>query len=133
MALKGSPGGPSGDDLHQQGDRQAIARRALLDFDGRGATPRTQVFAFTPVLRIVDERAGGFQPISGNATLDLNFGFERKIDFGALYAGLSVLNVFDTAYIGFINNGYYHRRRVRASTSPARRARSSQEWASNSD
>lgn len=75
-----------------------------------GGNLRFSNFVFTPIVHIVGSRSGdttGFQPIAGYATLDLNLGYERKLAFGTFNASLSVLNVFDTAYIGQINNTYY--------------------------
>lgn len=75
-----------------------------------GANLHFMGFVFTPIIHVVSSRSGdttGYQPIAGYATLDLNFGYERKVDFGVLNASLSVTNVFNTAYIGQISNGYY--------------------------
>lgn len=75
-----------------------------------GAKFMMQEFSFTPIVHYVGGRAGdttGLQPISGYATVDLNFGYEQKTNYGVLNDSLSVINVFDKAYIGQINNGYY--------------------------
>jgi iron complex outermembrane recepter protein len=75
-----------------------------------GADLHAGEFGFTPILHIVGSRAGdtsGFQPLAGYSTLDLNFRYDRKIEFGTVTASLAVLNVFNTAYIGFVNNSYY--------------------------
>jgi len=67
-------------------------------------------FSFTPILHFVGSRYGDAahtQPIGSYTTVDLNFGYEHKFDWGILNASLSVTNLFDTAYIGFINNSYY--------------------------
>ncbi|MGJ0452259.1 MAG: TonB-dependent receptor [Methylocystis sp.] len=75
-----------------------------------GSNLRVLDFIFTPIVHIVSSRSGdttGLQPIAGYATLDLNFGYERNFDFGTLNASLAVMNIFDTAYIGQISNGYY--------------------------
>jgi iron complex outermembrane receptor protein len=75
-----------------------------------GSNLRFLDFIFTPIVHIVSSRSGdttGLQPVAGYATLDLNFGYERNFDFGTLNASLAVMNVFDTAYIGQISNGYY--------------------------
>lgn len=75
-----------------------------------GANLRVNAFSLTPVLHIVGSRAGdtsGLQPIAGYATIDLNFGYEQALDVGKLDFNLLILNLFDQAYIGQINNGYY--------------------------
>jgi len=75
-----------------------------------GANLRWGDYSFTPILHIVGERAGdtsGFQPIAGYSTLNLTFGYDHKLDWGTVNASLSILNVYNAAYIGFINNSYY--------------------------
>ena len=75
-----------------------------------GGNWRVNEFSFTPILHIVGSRVGdtsGLQSITGYATLDLNFSYEHKLDWATLNASLSVMNVFDQAYIGQISNGYY--------------------------
>jgi iron complex outermembrane receptor protein len=75
-----------------------------------GANWRLGDFSIAPVLHYVSLRFGDAartQPIPGYAVADLNLAFERKLSWGALQASLSVTNIFDKGYIGFINNGYY--------------------------
>jgi iron complex outermembrane recepter protein len=75
-----------------------------------GANWRVDEFTFTPILHIVGSRSGdtsGFQPLAGYATLDLTGKYTHKLDWGTLEASLSIMNITDAHYIGFINNGYY--------------------------
>ncbi|WP_400770084.1 TonB-dependent receptor [Methylosinus sporium] len=75
-----------------------------------GGDLRIEEFTITPVLHIVGSRAGdtsGFQPIAGYSTLDLTVKYEHKIDWGTITASVTCMNMFDTAYIGQISNGYY--------------------------
>jgi iron complex outermembrane recepter protein len=75
-----------------------------------GGSWRFYEFTFTPIVHIVSSRSGdtsGFQPIAGYATVDLNLNYEHKLDWATLTASVSVMNLFDQAYIGQISNGYY--------------------------
>ena len=75
-----------------------------------GGDLRIEEFTITPVLHIVGSRAGdtsGFQPLAGYSTFDLTVKYEHKIDWGTITASVTCMNMFDTAYIGQINSGYY--------------------------
>jgi iron complex outermembrane receptor protein len=46
------------------------------------------------------------EPVSGYFTADMDFGYKTRLSFGDLVASLSVLNLFDRQYVGFINASY---------------------------
>lgn len=67
-------------------------------------------FTVTPALRYTGSRYGdtqGTQKISGYVTADLGLDYKRKLGRSKLDAALSVTNLFDRQYIGYINSSYY--------------------------
>lgn len=67
-------------------------------------------FSLSPVVRYVGSRYGdtqGTQKVDGYFTADLSVGYQQKLGLGKLNASLSVQNLFDKQYIGFINTSYY--------------------------
>jgi iron complex outermembrane receptor protein len=66
--------------------------------------------AIMPVFHYVGSRFGdvaGTQPVPAYVVADLNFEFTHPTPWGNLLASLSITNIFDKSYIGFINNGYF--------------------------
>lgn len=75
-----------------------------------GGTWQRDNFSVTPMLRYTGSRYGDTQQvqrIAGYATLDLTLGYKEHTSAGNLNATLSVQNLFDKQYIGFINASYY--------------------------
>ena len=63
-------------------------------------------FSVTPLMRYTGYRYGDtlqMQKIGGYSTFDLTLNYKEKIRVGKLGASLSVQNIFDRQYIGFIN------------------------------
>lgn len=74
-----------------------------------GATCHKGEFSISPVLRYTGKRYGDAlqtEPVPGYATVDLSLGYQSKQSFGKVNATLSVVNLFDRRYIGFINASY---------------------------
>jgi iron complex outermembrane receptor protein len=75
-----------------------------------GANWRYGDFTVAPILRFISDRYGDTsrtQLLSGYATVDVNFNYEFKTPCATFDASLSVTNLFNASYIGFVNNGYY--------------------------
>ncbi len=75
-----------------------------------GLTWKSGGFRATPLLRYTGARwgdTGHTQRISGYVTTDLSLAYQRKLSPGRLEASLSVVNLFDKAYIGIIRADYY--------------------------
>lgn len=74
-----------------------------------GMSYRKGAYSFSPVMHYTGKRYGDAlqkEPVSGYFTVDMNFGYKTRLSFGNLTASLSVLNLFDKQYIGFINASY---------------------------
>ncbi len=75
-----------------------------------GGTWRYGDFSFTPVANYTGSRWGDTtrtQYLSAYATVDLNFAYQFKLPGASLEASLSITNLLNAQYIGFINNSYY--------------------------
>lgn len=74
-----------------------------------GATYRLGEFNLSPLVHYTGKRYGDalqMEPVPGYCTVDLNLGYQTRFPFGKAHASLSVLNLFDKRYIGFINASY---------------------------
>nr|WP_244406296.1 TonB-dependent receptor [Methylocella silvestris] len=75
-----------------------------------GGTWRYGDFAFTPVANFTGSRwrdTTRTQYLSGYATVDLNFTYQFKLPAAKLEASLTISNLFNAQYIGFMNNSYF--------------------------
>ncbi|VTZ51883.1 TonB-dependent receptor [Methylocella tundrae] len=75
-----------------------------------GGTWRYGDFAFTPVANFTGSRWGDTtrtQYLSGYATVDLNFAYHFQLPAATLEASLTISNLLNAQYIGFINNSYF--------------------------
>lgn len=74
-----------------------------------GAAYRKGAYSISPVMHYTGKRYGDAlqkEPVSGYSTVDLDFGYKARLPFGNLDASLSLINLFDRQYIGFINASY---------------------------
>lgn len=74
-----------------------------------GATYHSGKVKVSPVVRYTGKRYGDAlhqEPVPGYATVDLKVAYDSPHHFGNLHAALSVLNLFNKGYIGFINASY---------------------------
>ncbi|ACB94023.1 TonB-dependent receptor [Beijerinckia indica subsp. indica ATCC 9039] len=64
----------------------------------------------SPIINYISDRWGDTtrtQHLSGYATVDLNIGYDYQTPIGLFNASLTVTNLFDTSYIGYLNTSYY--------------------------
>lgn len=101
----------SGATLAVAGQQLPDTPRWQANLGGTWKTPlATGQLSISPLLRYTGERFGdtsGTQKIDGYTTVDLSVGYQQKLADGRLSASLSVQNLFDRKYIGFINASYY--------------------------
>lgn len=74
-----------------------------------GVTYRNGNFNVSPVMHYTGKRYGDalqHEPVSAYTTVDLNLGYDSPHHYGNLHAALSVANLFNKRYIGFINASY---------------------------
>jgi iron complex outermembrane receptor protein len=75
-----------------------------------GGTWHQGDYSISPLLRYNGARYGDTQQtqrIGGYSVVDLSLGYKHQVAAGKLGASLSVQNLFDKRYIGFINASYY--------------------------
>jgi len=64
----------------------------------------------TPIVNYISDRWGDTtrtQYLPGYATVDLNIAYDYQTPIGLFNASLTVTNLFDKSYIGFVNTSYY--------------------------
>ena len=75
-----------------------------------GGTWHQGDYSVSPLLRYNGARYGDTQQtqrIGGYSVVDLSLGYKHRVGASNLGASLSVQNLFDKKYIGFINASYY--------------------------
>jgi iron complex outermembrane receptor protein len=74
-----------------------------------GTTYRKDAFSFSPIVHYTGRRYGDAlqkEPVPDYYTVDMNMGYETKLPIGKAHASLSVDNLFNRQYVGFIDASY---------------------------